>query len=309
MSARVRLLTLGILLAGGISLAVSLAVVGARSPLPSTLTSLFQIVGIPVKLVDRSVSRVIPVSSIDERELGEAIRTAREAAQPPRGYPDWDQLYLDAVLPAAAAHARKPFSYRVFVVDASVPNAMAMPGGVLVVTRGLLDVLQSEDEVVAVLAHEVGHVELGHCFDSVRFELLGRKIGHGAMGMFADIAAYVMAGHAFSKTQEDEADTYAWQVLVASDYSPAGAAAAFESLKAWADRQGRPVEAPGASLFRDYFASHPPLEIRAAKFRAQAQRWRAAHRDVSRYVGRRNLKERSARASGAAYDGEWTMSN
>ena len=60
-----------------------------------------------------------------------------------------------------------------------MPNAFALPGGVIIVTGGLLKTLKSEAELAAVLSHEMGHIELSHCLDTVRFQLLARKDGVG----------------------------------------------------------------------------------------------------------------------------------
>jgi predicted Zn-dependent protease len=166
---------------------------------------------------------------------------------------------------------------------------MALPGGVILVTRELLSVLRSESEVVSVLAHEVGHVELGHCFDAVRFQLLTRKIGSSSLGALADMAAQMLLRH--SKTMEDEADQYAYELLLNSQYDPSGVGNSFASLRRYKAKARTPS---GLNPIRDYFMSHPPLEIREAEFKARAAVWWKMHAGERRYVGQQNLTARKA---------------
>ncbi len=303
MNARWRWLFLVLLLTLGSWLGALLYLGRHGTPLQSTFTSLFQLAGVPVKLADRSLSRVIPVGSLDERELGDTLRQRYESRLQQPGQPDRDQAYLDALIVEIAAHARKPFSYRAYVVDDPAPNAMAMPGGVLLVTRGLLATLGSEAELVAVLAHELGHVELGHCFDAVRFQLLAQKVGATQLGGLADFALGMLTSHAYSKTMEDEADRYAWKLLLASRYDPAGVGDSFESLRRHSQRHGH-VTPSQADLFRDYFMSHPPLELRAEKYAQSARQWWSANRSEQRYRGLINLAQRQSMAQ-ATLAQEW----
>lgn len=303
MSARWRWLFLALLLVLGSGLGLLLYLGRHGTPLQSTFTSLFQLAGVPVKLADRSLSRVIPVGSLDERELGDTLRQRYDSRLQQPAQSDRDQAYLDALIGTIAAHASKPFVYRAYVVDDPAPNAMAMPGGVLLVTRGLLETLGSEAELVAVLAHEVGHVELGHCFDAVRFQLLAQKVGVSQLGGFADFAFGLLTRHAYSKTMEDEADRYAWKLLLTSRYDPSALGRSFESLHIHSARQGMATPRQ-AELFRDYFMSHPPLELRVEKYAQSARQWWSENPAGPRYRGRLNLEQRQSMAQSALAQ-EW----
>lgn len=298
---RARLALLALLLAAGAGVIAVLYVSRPEPPLPSTLATPFQILGAPAKLADRALSRVIPVGDLDERELGEALHR-RFAGGERAG--DRDQAYVDSLMEEVARHAHKPFSYRAYVVSGGEPNAMALPGGVVLVTDELLTTLHSESELVAVLAHETGHIELGHCFDAVRFELLTSKVGADTLGALADFALQLMTGHAYSKTAEHEADDYAYALLRGSQYDPRGVGASFASLSGWLAGHDVPPTRPHADVLRDYFSSHPPLEVRQAEYLARAEDWWRRHPDERRYVGRENLDER-APATERQFDGEW----
>lgn len=297
---RGRLLVLALLLAGGIGLIALLLRTRPLTPLTSSLATSFQLLGTPVKLLDRLASRVMPIGALEERDLGDTFRE-RYAAQVKTSDPD--QAYLDALMPRIRDHVRKPFPYRAFLVPSATPNATALPGGVILVTRGLLDTLGSEAELVSVLAHEAGHIELGHCFDTVRFELLSRRLGSETLGRLADLALQILLQHNYSKAAEHEADAYAFTLLRSSPYDPRGIAASFASL-ARSEAGAARGEQDHADPLRDYALSHPPLKIREAEFAQRAEAWWRAHPGDRRYWGRRNLRERRALAA-LDLPGEW----
>jgi Zn-dependent protease with chaperone function len=297
-----RWLALGVLLAAGAALAIAFYLERVKTPLDSSLAPAFQLLGTPVKAVDSLVGRVVPVGEVEERDLGLVLRTRYEAQA---NAADPDFVYVNDLLEQVAASASREFDYRAYVLEDQAPNAMALPGGVVLVTRGLLANLGSEAEVTSVLAHEVGHIDQGHCFDAVKFQLLTRKIGNTALGGIADIAVQVLLRHSFSKTQEDEADEYAYTLLLHGPYDPRGVGQSFASMIAFV-RGGGPASGARtrANPIRDYFMSHPPLELREAKFREKAGAWWRGHPDERRYVGKRNLKERKSLHSGAVHAAE-----
>jgi predicted Zn-dependent protease len=276
---------LATLVACGIALIVTLQEARVQPPLESTFTSAFQIVGAPLKLADRLATRVLPVGELDEKELGDVYRASYDPQAMP---PSREQRYLDSLMGELRPFTGKPFPYRAYVVDYPMPNAMALPGGVVLVTRDLLATLRSEAELLGVLAHEIGHIERGHCFDTVRFELLAQKVGAEPLGTLADFAAGLLLRHSYSKTMEHEADAYAFELLTHSRYDPRGVAGGFRSLLAYESARGeqRPRH---ASPIRDYFTSHPPLAVRAEEFGERATAWWRRHPDERRYVGVRNL--------------------
>lgn len=174
-ASRSRLLVLAVLLAAGAGLIAALSRGRPPASLAPSLALPFQLLGTPVHLVDRLASRVVPVDSVDERALGDTLRNRYNAQVDPS---DPGQIYLDRLLLPLRSHTRRPFPYRAYLTgDCGGPNAMALPGGVILVCRELLDTLGSESELVAVLAHEMGHIELAHTFDLVRFQLLARRTG------------------------------------------------------------------------------------------------------------------------------------
>ncbi|MFM9089919.1 MAG: M48 family metalloprotease, partial [Cyanobium sp.] len=220
---------LALLLAAGAAVMALLGRSRSTTVLTPSMAIPFQLLGTPVQLVDRLASRVVPVGSVEERELGDTLRRRYDAqvkAQDP------GQIYLDRLMPALRRHTRRPFPYRAYLIGpCGGANAMALPGGLILVCNELLEILGSESELIAVLGHEVGHIELAHTFDTVRFQLLARRTGNASLGELADDAVRLLLRHTYSKAAEHEADDYAFDLLAASAYDPAAMGRSYASLR------------------------------------------------------------------------------
>ncbi len=280
-----RFLFLFIILIFGISLAVISVRKQIRTPLSSTLAPFFQVLGIPIKSVDTAISRIIPVDVLDEKEYGEMIAEEIACSLSDNGT---DYINLNNIVTHLSRYAKKPFKYRIYVDDyMGVPNAYALPGGVIVVSKKLLAVLNSEAEVAAIISHEMGHIELSHCFDAVKYELLMRKIENASLGQLVDIATTVFIRHSFSKIQENEADEYAYNLILQTRYDPLCVGKAFKSLDSWHGKYPYNRQSDDkADIIRDYFLSHPPLKLRIEKFTELAQVWWKTHPKEKRFFGK-----------------------
>lgn len=150
---------------------------------------------------------------------------------------------------------------RVGVVNLPVVNAVALPGGRILIFRGLIDDAKSPDEVAGVLAHEIGHVEHRHVIVSLlrRFGI-GLLIGSG--GSAAEYGQALLESR-YSRAAESEADDYSIEHLVRAGISTAPTAAMF-------GRFGR-EEAGLPDLFV-YLASHPLSAERQKRFDIAAKR-------------------------------------
>jgi beta-barrel assembly-enhancing protease len=154
------------------------------------------------------------------------------------------------------------YRYEFHVAEDKAVNAFALPGGVIVVNTGLIDLTARPEELAGVLAHEVQHVELRH---SVR----GLVKSLGLRGLFAfatgDIggsllgeAAVGLTGLKFSRDDESEADRMGLDSLVAADIDPSGMPTFFERMSKHTG------EAPVA-----FVSSHPSGADREAALRAR----------------------------------------
>ena len=148
------------------------------------------------------------------------------------------------------------------------PNAMALPGGIVVITDEMLKVAVSREEVLAVLAHEIGHVELRH---TLRGILQNSVVGAAAALVTSDAATLsaavvglpmLLARTKYSREFETAADEYAFKLLRQKGYSPTAFAAIMERL-------AKGKEAKQAGLFA-YVSSHPMTKERAERAREAA---------------------------------------
>jgi predicted Zn-dependent protease len=185
--------------------------------------------------------------------------------------------YVAAVGTRLAQHAgRADIRYRFHVVDMDVPNAFALPGGPVYISRGLLALIQSEDELAGVLAHEIGHIEARHAARRLQaatpFAILNvpaKVIGTVApnLGRLAELPSALAGGlavSAYSRQQEHEADRIGAALAAQSGWQPAALAAALEALEAESalhkDARGMPA----------FFATHPTTPDRVSRVRTEA---------------------------------------
>jgi beta-barrel assembly-enhancing protease len=285
---KIRRILLILLLILGICLMAALFIRKVHTAYDSTLAPAYQLLGLGTQSLSRSLTRMIPVDSLDEKEYGKAITEKLSEGQDTNSR---DYRYLNELIGNMTKNKQKPFDYRIFLVRDESPNAMALPGGVILVTEGLLSNLKSESELVSVLYHEMGHIELSHAFDRVRFQLLSEKIGNESAGWLADFAFHDLIGFSYSKTEEDAADEYAFHKITATDYDPYSLAKAFRSLQEYYTKEGI-EESKKARIFRDYYSSHPPLKLRMEKYSEEAGFWCDFHPGMDVYTGTANLKKR-----------------
>lgn len=193
------------------------------------------------------IARAIPYSW--EQKLGDAISGdfGEHACRASAG-----QQALDG-LARRLSPASQPI--RIGVVDIPVVNAVALPGGRILIFRGLIDEARSPDEVAGVLAHEIGHVEHRHVLVAL-FRRFGIGLLIGSGGTAADYGQALIDSR-YSRAAESEADDYSIAQLRVAGISPAATAALFRRLGK--DEAGLP------GVFA-YMASHPPSADRQRRF-------------------------------------------
>lgn len=87
--------------------------------------------------------------------------------------------YVQSVGARLVEHADRELDYEFAVINSSVPNAWALPGGKIAINRGLLTELQSEAELAAVLGHEMAHAAARHGARAVSANLGANGCGAG----------------------------------------------------------------------------------------------------------------------------------
>lgn len=183
------------------------------------------------------------------------------------------QPALEALLDRLVAHwPENPYAYRIRVSDDPLPNAMALPGGLIVVTAGLLDLLENENELAFVLAHELGHFRnRDHMRQLGRAGLLGLLYAAAGGGTGSTFAFNVsdLALRGFNREQESDADAFGLE-LIALEYGHVNGAWGFFEKIGDADDAG--------VTLRGYLDTHPQpgLRIDALRQLARERRWTAA---------------------------------
>ena len=188
------------------------------------------------------------------------------------------QALVDEIGKRLVAHAPpRAFQYSFGVVDQWPPNAFALPGGAIYLSRGLLVLSNSEDELANVLAHEIMHAAARHA--AARQAVMGRS------NPFAMAFVNPLRVAAYSRDQEREADRGGQKMAAAAGYDPAGMNDFLASL-------GN-VERllAGSSRIPGFFDTHPPTGERTASTATRAQHldWKrqpGVTRDRADYLGR-----------------------
>jgi predicted Zn-dependent protease len=160
------------------------------------------------------------------------------------------QRYVQEVGARVAAHAPTTgFEYRFQVVDPWTPNAFALPGGAIFVSRGLLALTNSEDELANVLAHEIVHVARRHAA-AQQLVAQATPFAFGWWGA-GQIAAY-------ARDQEREADEAGQRFAAAAGYDPAAMSSLLRGLE-----QEERIQL-GASRLPSFLQHHPANTERMA---------------------------------------------
>lgn len=173
-----------------------------------------------------------------------------------------------------------PYKFRVFIVNDPTVNALATPGGYVVIFRGLLEATRWAEELAGVLAHELRHVLKRH---STKLMLQHVSTGLLMTALFGDASGIASFGVDAARTivllryirgHETEADEEGLKMLGAAGIDPTGMISFFETMKQ------KEVEAP--AVFK-YLASHPDTQDRIARLNALAEKSPPARAKPLRY--------------------------
>ncbi|HWP20122.1 MAG TPA: M48 family metallopeptidase [Burkholderiaceae bacterium] len=231
------------------------------------LTAVMYRWGLPA--VSRAVVHFVPASV--EQTLGDtayqsiAPQLLRPTALSAARQEDLRRAFDEAV---RRAYPAGPPAYRLYFHRSRIgPNAFALPGGTIVLTDELVELMQGDTEaIIGVLAHELGHVEHRH---GMRMLVQAGVLGAVASLAFGDFSGWlatapVLLGQAaYSREAEREADRASVRILRAAGISPEVMVRFFEKV-----RSRDPDREP--SLLGIAFSSHPADAQRIRFFREAA---------------------------------------
>jgi len=239
---------------------------------------------------NRAATRLAHVSPDQEMRQGDRIVAAMSL---PEDKGEW--AYVDSVGRSITATVSRPqIIYRFHVVQDTSINAFALPGGHVFVTTGLVNFLESEAELAAVLGHEIAHIDLQHCLDIYRYET---ALGDNEIAQIADHLRQAPS-RAYSQQQEFDADARGVRFALSASYDPTAAAKVFRRL---ALQEPLPSS---SGLLSPYLLSHPSSADRANRMDAIIAHESAALGNKPFYVGVRNLRSRTS-LSHQVIDAEW----
>ncbi len=162
----------------------------------------------------------------------------------------------------------------VFVDDN--PNAFALPGGKVGVYTGIFKVAQNQDQLAAVIAHEIGHVIARHHDERITRQagasgalqvvgaVLGSRYGEGVGnaavqgGSIAAQAGFLLPG---SREQESEADVVGQQLMASAGFDPRAAVNLWQNM----------IAASGGSRPATWLSTHPDPQSRIGELQSRAQ--------------------------------------
>ncbi len=129
-------------------------------------------------------------------------------------------------------------NYQIKIVEREGPNAFALPGGFIYLTADLLDYVHSDDELAAVIAHEIGHIIHQHSIkqlqDKQKFKLVELVTllvtGDSTLGILSELASITIL-NSYRREYEEEADLTALELLHKShNYHPVALLTYFERV-------------------------------------------------------------------------------
>ncbi len=249
------------------------------------------------------------LSDVEEGRLGDAMHGLLGLAGHFVDDPQ-TQRYLEALLQRILPFTQRQLPWRIEILDVDESNAFAAPGGKIYITRGLLAAVDNEAQMIMVLAHEVAHHEGRHPGAAIQaMHALGLWNDDSFLTNNSLLDILQILSMPLSARQEQEADAFALDVVLALGYSPLQAShlmlhfAAAESdedaaynavLQAEGERQ---ADGYAFALWllpelRNAFRTHPRAHARACAVQRHL-RWLEAEPSALLYIGAANFAQRT----------------
>lgn len=210
--------------------------------------------------LQRTINDFNAFTPAQDKELG--LQVAADIASKPSEYPILpeagnEKIYAyirglaSQIVNSGQLKHKDLFSWKVLIIkDNKTLNAFCTPGGHIYVYTGLIKFLDSEDQLLGVLGHEMAHADLRHSTAQLTKQygisilgdaLLGSK---GAIGQITTAVVGGIAGLKFSRISETEADEASVKYLCNTKYNAAGAAGFFKKIE-------------GQSQSAEWLSTHP----------------------------------------------------
>lgn len=243
-------------------------------------------------------SELALVSEQQEIEVGkQEYPYARQSSGGDYRDDDLDRYVNDVGMRLGAVSHRPNLPFHFKVINSSVPNAYALPGGQIAIHRGLLASLDNEAQLAAVLGHEIGHTTARHYVQSLSSGML-LNVGLVAVGVAMsnkDYAQPVMLGSAvaanmanmkFSRSHEEQSDLLGIEYMSRAGYDPYGAVQLQEYFYKVVEKEKKPAWLEG--LFRTHPFSMERMEAnrRVVASMPRQSNWTLGEENFSRHTAR-----------------------
>ncbi len=230
------------------------------------------------QMIDRTAIKaekaVRPITETEEYYIGRGV-AARVLSQYDLYNHSEIIWYVNHIGKTLAINSARPYTYGGYhfaVLDTDEINAFACPGGIIFITRGMLNLVQNEDELAAVLAHEIGHVTQKHGLKAISkarwtqvVTTLGMEAAREYTGAQLDSLVNLFEGtiddvfqtlvvRGYGRADEYEADKLGIACLEVSGYDPIEFQNLLEILKAAQSQESGGI-----------FSTHPNITDRIAK--------------------------------------------
>lgn len=232
------------------------------------------IAAIAYKGASKATEAARPITDSEEYYVGRAVAARILGKYKLDQNPKLTQ-YVNEVGETVARKSSRPNPFRGYhfaVLDTQEVNAFACPGGIIFITRGLIQTCKNEDQLAAVLAHEVGHVankdginsisqarwtEVWTAMGKEAVTMYGGSVAAGLVSLFEgsiDDVFKTIVVNGYSRQAEETADAAALTELTKAGYDPSAMVALLTAL-----------EAKGKGASSGIFKTHPPTSERLAR--------------------------------------------
>ncbi len=206
--------------------------------------------------------------------------------------PDGLGRYVRRIVERLEPHADldRPIRY-VTVLNSPVINAFATPEGGVYVTRGIVALCNSEDELAGIIGHEIGHVveDHGQGRQGVSIlaglgSILAESLGVGELGMLGYNVAANLGLNGYSREQERESDRLGVRYLHRAGYDPYALHDFFRSMQRDGQLSQQLAGQEVTNNRMDFFSTHPNTDGRMEAVYARAERKGVAEGEIARTV-------------------------
>jgi predicted Zn-dependent protease len=234
------------------------------------------------------------ISEEEEYYIGRAV-----AANVLSQYSLWKNTslsrYLNLIGKALVLKSERPEifgGYHFAPLDSREANALSAPGGIIFITRGIVEMAENEDELAAILAHEIRHIvnkDPLKAIKSQRMKALGTFAAGEAMGSSSEVLGIfknsvmditgTLLQKGYSRGQEKDADLQALDLLDAAGYNPEGLLAMLQKCRAIEKKKAKAFSAHPSAAKRIAYVSDAlgkdsgkDMSARSARFRKSVPR-------------------------------------